>query len=78
MGGGGDDDDGGGDDVVEGEEEEVAGDGGVGGDAKAEAKTKQLEKDPDGPGQECQEPEHFSFSRRWITSLGSRNTGQSC
>ena len=59
MGRGGDDNDGGGDDVVEGEEEEVAGGSGVGGDAKAEAKTKQLEEDPDGPRQECHEPEHL-------------------
>ena len=64
--GGGDDgddgDDNGGDDVVEGGEEEFAGVGGVGGDAKAEAKAKHLEGSPDGPRQECQESEHGSYS----------------
>ena len=64
MGGGDDDDDGGGNDMVEGKEEEVAGDGGGGGDAKAEAKTKQLEKDPNGPWQETQEAEHV-YSSMW-------------
>ena len=71
----GDDDDGG-DDVVEGKEEEVDGGGGVGGDAKAEAKAKQLEWDPDGPWQECQEAEHI-FSCRCGTSEGNKDRGQS-
>ena len=39
----------------------MAGDGGVGGDAKAEVKAKQLEEDLDGPKQECHKPEHFYF-----------------
>ena len=68
-GDGGDDD--GGDDMMEGEEEEVAGGGGVGDDAKAKAKTKQLEKVPDGSRQERHEPEHC----RWLTNEGSKDRG---
>ena len=40
---------------------EVTGGDRAGGDAKAQATTKQLEENPDGPRQKCQEPEHFSF-----------------
>ena len=56
-------------------EEEVAGGGGVGGDAKTEAKAeRELEKDPDGPGQKCHEPEHL---RRYGTSEGDKGKGGS-
>ena len=43
-------------------EEEVGGGGRVGGNAKADAKTKQLEEGTDGSGKECQESKHFSFN----------------